>query len=174
MLRVDAASGISFSAMADEQELLKVYQLADRIASKGQGLSDVREKMAQTQHQPLPMLILLQGMRHAVTSLWTVDKGAYKPLCLIMQFAPTLFPEGDFDRRSELDRQRLGTFLNSINDPFFSKSGSVILLVSDTKTEINRHVLALPVTEHLAIPLPSAIERAHFVTQYVRACAHPT
>ena len=35
VLRVDAASGISFYDPADEQELLKVCQLADRIASKG-------------------------------------------------------------------------------------------------------------------------------------------
>src|SRR5256886_19186 len=127
--------------------------------------------MLQTQHQPLPMLILLRSMSNAVTRLWTGDKRAYKPLCVIMQFAPSLFPEGDFDRLSELDRQRLVTFLNWINDPFFSKSGNFIVLVSDTKSEINRRVLALPVTEHVEIPLPNGLERAHFVTQYVQACA---
>jgi ATPase family associated with various cellular activities (AAA) len=173
VLRVDAASGISFYDTADEQELLKVCQLADRLASRGQGLGDVQEKMAQTQHQPLPMLILLRGVSHAVTRLWTGDKNRHKPLCLIMQFAPSLFPDGDFDRLSELDRQRLVTFLNWINDPFFSKSGVVILLVSDTKSEVNRRVLALPVTEHVEIPLPNAAERAHFVTEYTRACAFP-
>jgi SpoVK/Ycf46/Vps4 family AAA+-type ATPase len=171
VLRVDAASGISFYDIADEQELVKVCQLADRIASKGQGLGDVAEKMAQTQHQPLPMLILLRGISNAVTRLWTGDKGRYKPLCPILQFAASLFPDGDFDRLSELDRQRLVTFLNWINDPFFSRSGSVILLVSDTKSEINRRILALPVTEHVEIPLPSAPERAHFITQYERGCA---
>ncbi|HSF31625.1 MAG TPA: ATP-binding protein [Candidatus Tectomicrobia bacterium] len=171
VLRVDAASGISFYDVTDEPALVKVCQLADRIASKGQGLGDVLEKMAQTQHQPLPMLILLRGVSNAVTRLWTGDKGTYKPLCLIMQFAPSLFPEGDFDRLSELDRQRLVTFLNWINDPFFGRSGGLILLVSDTKSEMNRRVLALPVTEHVEIPLPSARERAHFVTQYMQACA---
>jgi len=171
VLRVDAASGMSFYAAADEQELLKVCQAADRIASKGQGLGDVQEQMAQTQHQPLPMLILLRGVSNAVTRLWAGDKNTYKPLCLIMQFAPALFPTGDFDGLSELDRQRLVTFLNWINDPFFSKSGSLILLVADTKSEINRRVLALPVTGHVEIPLPGTPERAHFVTQYERACA---
>jgi hypothetical protein len=170
VLRVDAASGISFYDLADEQELIKVCQLADRIASKGYGLGDVQEKIAQTQHQPLPMLILSRGMSNAVTRLWTGDKSRYRPLCFIMQFAPSLFPEGDFDRLSELDRQRLVTFLNWINDPFFSKSGSLILLVSDTKSEMNRRVLALPVTEHAEIPLPSVIERQHFVTQSVQSC----
>jgi hypothetical protein len=173
VLRVDAASGIRFYDTADERELVKVCQLADRLASKGQGLGDVQEQIAQTQHQPLPMLILLREMSHAVTRLWAGDKRTYKPLCLLIQFAPALFPEGDFDRLSELDRQRLVTFLNWINDPFFSKSGNFVLLVSDTRSEINRRVLALPVTEHVEIPLPSALERAHFVTQYVQACAHP-
>ncbi len=170
VLRVDAASGISFYDTADEQELLKVCQLAEHIASKGQKLGDVEAQMAQTQHQPLPMLILLRGMSNAVTRLWAGDKSRFRPLSLIMQFAGSLFPDGDFDRLSELDRQRLVTFLNWINDPFFSKNGNVILLVSDTKSEINRRVLALPVTEHVEIPLPSATERAHFVTQYGVVC----
>jgi len=173
VLRVDAASGISFYDAADERDLVRVCQLADHLAAKGQGLGDVQEKMAQTQHQPLPMLILVRGMSNAVTRLWAGDKSTYKPLCVIMQFAPSLFPEGDFDRLSELDRQRLVTFLNWINDPFFTKSGSFIVLVSDTRSEMNRRVLALPVTEHVEIPLPSTLERAHFVTQYVRACAPP-
>ena len=171
MLRVDAASGVSFYDAADEQELLKVCHLADRIAAKGQRLGDLQEKIAQTQHQPLPMLILVRGMSHAVTRLWAGDKRTYKPLCLLLQFAPALFPEGDFDRLSELDRQRLVTFLNWINDPFFSQSGNFIVLVSDTKSEMNRRILAPPVTAHVEIPLPSALERAHFVTQYVQACA---
>jgi hypothetical protein len=170
VLRVDAASGLSFYDTVDEQELLKVCQLADRLASKGQGLGDVPAQLAQIQHQPLPMLILLRGVSNAVTRLWTGDKRTYKPLCVLMQFAPALFPEGDFDRLSELDRQRLVTFLNWINDPFFTKSGNFIVLVSDTRSEINRRVLALPVTEHVEIPLPSTPERAHFVTQYVQAC----
>jgi SpoVK/Ycf46/Vps4 family AAA+-type ATPase len=126
--------------------------------------------MAQTQHQPLPMLILLRGLSNAVIRLWTGDKSRYRPLCIIMQFAGSLFPDGDFDRLSELDRQRLVTFLNWINDPFFGKSGNVILLVSDTKSEINRRVLALPLTEHVEIPLPSATERGHFVTQSDMVC----
>ena len=166
VVRVDAASGISFYDPADEQELLKVCELADRIASKGQRLGDVEAQMAQTQHQPLPMLILLREMSNAVTRLWAGDKSRYRPICLIMQFTGSLFPDGDFDRLSELDRQRLVTFLNWLHDPFFSKSGNVMLLVSDTKSEINRRVLALPVTEHVEISLPSAPERMRFVAQY--------
>jgi SpoVK/Ycf46/Vps4 family AAA+-type ATPase len=171
VLRVDAASGVSFYDAADEQDLLKVCHLADRIAAKGQRLGDVQEKIAQTQHQPLPMLILVREMSHAVTRLWAGAKRTYKPLCLLLQFAPALFPEGDFDRLSELDRQRLVTFLNWINDPFFSHSGNVIVLVSDTRSEMNRRILAPPVTAHVEIPLPSMQERAHFVTQYVQVCA---
>jgi hypothetical protein len=171
MLRVDAASGVSFYDAADEQAFLKVCHLADRIAAKGQRLGDLQEKIAQTQHQPLPMLILVRAMSHAVTRLWAGDKRTYKPLCLLLQFAPALFPEGDFDRLSELDRQRLVTFLNWINDPFFSHSGNFIVLVSDTRSEMNRRILAPPVTAHVEIPLPSTQERAHFVTQYIQACA---
>ena len=37
MLRVDAASGVSFYDTADEQELLQVCHLADRITRRGRG-----------------------------------------------------------------------------------------------------------------------------------------
>ena len=69
-------------------------------------IEDVLEQIVQTQYQPLPMLVLLRGMSNAVTRLWAGAKSTYKPLCVIMQFAPALFPEGDFDRLSELDQQR--------------------------------------------------------------------
>lgn len=173
VLRVDAASGISFYDATEAQEVIKICRLADRLASTSQTLGNVQEHIAQTQHQPLPMLILLRGIADAVTRLWAADSNAYKPLCVIMQFAPALFPAGDFDRLSELDRQRLVTFLNWITDPFFSKSGNMIFLVSDTRTEINRRVLSLPVTQHVEIPLPDAAERAHFVTQYQAVCEQP-
>jgi hypothetical protein len=39
---------------------------------------------------------------------------------------------------------------------------------------MNRRILAPPITAHVEIPLPSRLERAHFVTQYVQACAHPS
>src|SRR5262245_27332881 len=91
VLRVDAASGISFYDLADEQELLKVCQLAERFASRGQRLGEIETQIAQTQHQPLPMLILLRGVSIAVTRLWAGDKSRYRPLGIIMQFAGSLF-----------------------------------------------------------------------------------
>ena len=61
VLRVDAASGISFYDNADEQELLKVCHWPSASPRKGRSLVMSSSKMAQTQHQPLPMLILLRG-----------------------------------------------------------------------------------------------------------------
>jgi hypothetical protein len=98
VVRVDAATGVSFYDAADEQALQRVCQLADRVASTGRTLGDIQDKIARTQYEPLPMLILLRAITNAVTRLWAGDKTAYKPLCLIMQFVPALFPEGDFDR----------------------------------------------------------------------------
>src|ERR671922_941755 len=46
VLRVDAASGISFYDSADEQELVNVCQLSDRIASSVQRLGDVEAQIA--------------------------------------------------------------------------------------------------------------------------------
>src|SRR5215813_10958707 len=46
VLRVDAASGVSFYDAADEQALQRVCQLADRVASTGRTLGDIQDKIA--------------------------------------------------------------------------------------------------------------------------------
>ena len=52
--------------------------------------------------------------------------------------------------------------------PSLPHTDKFIVLVSDTKSEMNYRVLAPPVTAHVEIPLPSTPDRAHFVAQYVQ------
>lgn len=168
VVRVDAATGIRFYAYQDEAELLRVCELADTTASKKQQLGDVKALLDASRHQPLPTLLMLEQITDAFTRARQAPSANIKPLCVIVQFAGSLFPAGDFDRLSELDRQRLVTFLNWISNPAFVQSSNLIILVSDTKTEINARILALPSTQHIEVELPSKAERRHFVDHFVK------
>ena len=167
IVRVDTATGISFYDDRDDTELKRVCELADSTASQSEKLGDVKVLIGRSRHGPLPALVLLQNIADGFTRVRRVPDAKVKPLCAILQFAGALFPTGDYDRLSELDRQRLVTFLNWISSPELVQSLNLVILVSDTKSELNSRILALPSTQHIEIELPDARERAHFVEHFV-------
>ena len=166
IVRVDAATGISFYDDRDEAELKRVCELADSTASESQKLGDVKAMIGRSRHEPLPALVLLKSIADGFSRVRRVPKAMAKPLGAVLQFAGSLFPAGDYDRLSELDRQRLVTFLNWIGSPELGQSSNLVVLVSDTKSEVNSRILALPSTQHIEIELPSAPERAHFTGHF--------
>jgi len=173
VLRMDMATGVSFYDEAERQEIVRVCHLWDTIASESQRIGDVVELIDRNRFEPLPTLVLLQRLSDAVIKLRAGNPSVTKPLCVVVQFAPSVFPEGDFDRLSEVDRQRLVTVLNWINDPLFVKSGNLIVLVSGTRSEVNRRILALPTSHHVEVALPTAAERERFAAHFVAKVGRP-
>jgi hypothetical protein len=171
IVRIDAAAGISFYDDRDGRELQRVCTLGDTTAPAGAAIGDVAAAIAANRHEPLPTLVLLRAIIEAVTRVRRAPEESRrtKPLCAIVQFAGSMFPAGDFDRLSEIDRQRLITFLNLISDPSFVQSPNLIILVSDTQSEVNGRVRALPSFQHLQIELPNAAERALYVNHFQKA-----
>jgi hypothetical protein len=175
VLRLDAASGLDFYDRADRDELLRLCALADLTASKGQGLGNVAQLIDGNRHQPLPTLVLLRAIGDALHRLRLAEKTKERPdarnsrpLCVVLQYAGSLFPQGDFDRLSELDRQRLVYFLDWIQSPLFQQTAHLCLLIADTKSDTNARILGLPIVQHVEIDLPSASDRARFVDDFVR------
>jgi hypothetical protein len=117
--------------------------------------------------------VLLQRLSDAVLKLRAADPALTKPLCIVVQFAGSVVPDGDFDRLSEVDRQRLVTMLNWINDPLFVKGANLIILVSGTRSEVNRRLLALPAAHAVEIALPADADRARFVRAFAERAAKP-
>jgi AAA+ superfamily predicted ATPase len=173
VLRMDMATGVSLYDEADRQALAAVCRRWDAIAPAPQRLGDVGELMERHRYEPLPTLVLLQRLSDAVLKLRAADPALTKPLCIVMQFAGSMVPEGDFDRLSEVDRQRLVTLLNWINDPLYVKGANLLVLVSGTRSEVNRRLLALPAAHTVEIALPAEAERARFVRSFVERAERP-
>lgn len=173
VLRMDMATGVGFYDESERQELVRICRLWDAIARESQRIGDVSEHIDRNRYEPLPTLVLLQRVSDAVIQLRAGNPSATKPLCVVVQYAPSVFPEGDFDRLSEVDRQRLVTVLNWINDPLFVKGGNLIVLVSGTRSEINRRILALPTSHHVEVALPSEPERERFTAHFVGSADRP-
>jgi hypothetical protein len=175
VVRVDAATGMDFYDRADRDELVRRCALADVTAAKGQALGNVAAAIEDNRHQPLPTLVLLRAVADAIHRLRLAEKTKERPearnsrpLCAVLQFAGSIFPTGDYDRLTELDRQRLVYFLNWIQSPLFQQSANLLVLVSDTKSEVNARIATAPVAQHVQIELPGREERALLVEDFAR------
>ena len=165
VVRVDAATGVDFYSDADKEELLMLCTQFDQIASEHQRMGDVGEIIAGNRHNPLPTLVLLRDISEAVTKIQAArtTRTSVRPLCIVMQFAGAVFPPGDYDRLSELDRQRLVTLLQWIENPLWTTGQNLLVLVSDTRSELNGRIFAHPGAQQIEIDLPSAVDREAFL-----------
>jgi hypothetical protein len=164
-LRFDIASGVGFYDDEDRRELLRMCALADSSVPEREKLGNVDSLLGQTRHEPLPALELLKALTSSATRMSQVPEHQTKPLCIVVQFAGSLFPPGNFGDLSDLDRGRLVTLLGWITAPEFVQSQNLILLVTDTRASVNAQILAIPSAEQIEIELPTAEERQRFVDE---------
>jgi hypothetical protein len=171
VIKLDIATGIGFYDSKDLATLTKICAQADNLALlREDQLGDLREQVNSTRHSPLPALVLLQELLSSLSTMRR-DNRSIKPLCTIVQFAGSLFPTGDFDRLAELDRQRLVTFLNLIESPWFKTGSHLIILIAETKSEVSNRIVALPSVQCVEIELPNAAERDKYVASFCGAGA---
>lgn len=166
VLRVDAATGIDCYTREGETELQRTVELADVTAPPEEQIGNVRKALDGCRHQPLPTLVALKAISDGVTRARRAATAGVKPVCAVIQFAGSIFPAGDFDRLSELDRQRLVFFLNWITSPFFVENDNLLLLVADGRSEINAKILTVPSVEPIEVELPNAEDRGRFVKTF--------
>lgn len=177
VMRLDIATGIDFydpEHLADFKGVCKRFD--GMTTAPSERIGNIEEKIASTRHSPLPALVLLSELLSRVNKLRQVQKMSasqidrkdrVKPVCTIVQFAGSIFPAGDFDKLSEIDRQRLVTFLNMVESPWFKQSNHLVILVADTRMEINSRIVAMPSSQCVEIDLPNAAERDKFVEQFL-------
>jgi AAA+ superfamily predicted ATPase len=178
MLRMDIANGLSFvdgseGADGSSVEVPRVWESAGALDEKREEKVLVTQ-MEQTKHEPLPTLVVMKSITDAfIRRSFTEQKKVVgpetkkaRPLCFVFQYAGALFPEGDAGRLSELDRQRLIFFLSWVQEPLFMKSPHLIILVSQTKAEVNAKLVGLPNTMHIEVQLPGEAERLAFIRMF--------
>jgi hypothetical protein len=166
VLRFDCATGIGFFDDGDLKTLGKVVSEADALTlDKAEKMGDFATNVKNSSLDPLASLVLLNDTLKGASAVRISNKQA-KPVCVIVRFAGSLFPAGDFDRLGPDDRKKLVTFLSMIESPWFQESSHLVVLVADTQTEINSRIVALPAVHAAEIDLPSQSERTRFISTY--------
>ncbi len=167
LVRLDIATGISFYDRETEEEITRVCESTDGYYTPAGRIEALRKMIASSRHSPLSALVLLQGMAEAFVRVRRLEPDI-KPMGVILQFAGALFPQGDYTRLSELERQCLISYLSWVSGPLFRESPELLVLINSLKSEINSKILALPHAVHMEIGLPGLEERRGF-TRYFKA-----
>jgi len=165
LVRSDIATGLSFFERETEEEVTRICESIDGYYTPAGRIEALKKLITSSRHSPLSGLVLLQGMGEAFVRVRRLEP-AIKPLCIIFQFSGALFPQGDYSRLSELERQCLISFLSWVSGPVFRESPELLILINSVKTEINSKILALPHAIHMEIDLPNLKERRGFVHYY--------
>ena len=167
--RLDISTGIGMFDESDLKALSRHVADSDGLCSSDkERIGRLEAVIGETRHSPLPALVLLREMLESLNRLSNAKPASkVKPVCTIIKFAGSLFPQGSFDQLGELDRQRLVTFLNLIESPWFRSSNHLIILVADTKSEVNARIVSQPSVEGIEIELPNAVERRKFVLGFL-------
>jgi len=159
---MNIASGIAFFDSETETEITRICESIDGYYTPAGRIAALKKMVEASRHSPLSALVLLQGMAEAFVRVRRLEPGI-KPLCLVVQFAGSLFPAGDYPNLSEIERQCLVSFLDWVTEPAFRDSPELIILINPVKSEINAKVSALPNTAHFEIDLPARPDRMDFI-----------
>jgi len=93
-----------------------------RDCPRGAAHRDVQRFDRREPTRPLPTLVLLRPCPMQSLKLRAAGANVPKPLCVVVQYAGSVLPEGDFDRLSRSIASASVTVLNWINDPLYVKA----------------------------------------------------
>ncbi len=165
LIRMDIATGIGFYERETEKEVTRVCESTDGHYTPAGRIEALKKLIHSSRHSPLSALVLLQGMSEAFVRVRRLEEKT-QPMCVVVQYAGALFPQGDYSRLSELERQCLISFLSWVSGPMFRDSPELLILVNSVKSELNSKILALPHAEHMEIDLPGLEDRRSFVRHF--------
>jgi AAA+ superfamily predicted ATPase len=171
LVRMDIATGLSFYEQDTEDEITRICESTDGYYTPAGRIEALKKMITSSRHSPLSALVLLQGMGDAFVRVRRLEP-AIKPMCVVFQFAGAFFPQGDYSRLSELERQCLISFLSWVSGPLFREGPELLILINSVKSEINAKILALPHAVHMEIKLPDLEERNAFIGYF--AARHKT
>jgi len=165
LIRMDIASGLTFYDGDTEQEVTRICESTDGYYTPAGRIRALKNMINSSKHSPLSALVLLQGIGEAFSRVRLLEP-TIKPLCVVIQFAGSLFSEGSYSRLSDLDRQCLVSLLSWVSGPVFRESPEMIIFINSVKSEINSKITSLPHAEHIEVKLPDSKERMKFVNLF--------
>jgi SpoVK/Ycf46/Vps4 family AAA+-type ATPase len=87
-------------------------------------------------------------------------------LIIIVENADMLIPTGEISRLSDSDRHRIGKCADWFSDLEFLRATDSVVLISESRSQLNERVARLPQLLEVEIPSPARDERLRFTTWF--------
>ena len=129
---------------------------------------DFDQQLQQAVGQPTVALEFLRQL--CLCSRSTVGGKALltQNLIVLVEAADLILPEGEAAHLSDRDRHRMSVCHDWFSDPGFINGGDSVVLIAESRSQINQRVARLPHLLDVAVPAPDEVVRLHF-TQWYRA-----
>ncbi len=127
---------------------------------------DFDQQLHQAIGQPTVALELLRQFclcsRSAINGVPLLSQN----LIVLVEGADLILPEGEVTRLSDRDRHRLHICYDWFSDPGFVNGNDSVILIAESRSQLNQRVGRLPHLLDVAIPAPDESVRAHFIATY--------
>ena len=142
------------------REMLSLRRVRDEAKALS---SSFDSAMKQAENDPVGALQLLRQL--CLCSRTTRDDGPLlkENLIVVIDEADMLFPEGEVSRLSLTDRRVVGLCQEWFSDPLFMNGRDAVILLSGSRSAINRRLTTLPQVRGFDVPAPDGTSRAHFI-----------
>ncbi len=87
-------------------------------------------------------------------------------LIILIEAADLILPEGEAAHLSDRDRHRMSVCHDWFSDPGFINGGDSVVLIAESRSQINQRVARLPHLLDVAVPAPDEACRLHFIDWY--------
>ncbi len=87
-------------------------------------------------------------------------------LIILVEAADLILPEGEAAHLSDRDRHRMSVCHDWFSDPGFINGGDSVVLIAESRSQINQRVARLPHLLDVAVPAPDEACRLHFIDWY--------
>lgn len=89
-----------------------------------------------------------------------------KNLVIIIEAADMIFPKGEFSRLYEFDRTSIAICRNWLSDPKFVRGNDAVVLLCESREELNQEISSLPQLREVQISSPDFEHRLHFINWF--------
>ncbi|MBN1766598.1 MAG: ATP-binding protein [Sedimentisphaerales bacterium] len=138
-------------------------------ADEDQELSEIFEEMVTTNaiSSPTAALEFLRQLCQASRLNLRNNPLINRQMLIIIEGADMILPEGEIARLSTMDRKNVAICRDWFCDPGFMEAKDAVILLTESRAELNREISRLPQLLEVEVPSPDQNQREHYISWFM-------
>ena len=145
------------------KEMLSINKIRAHAEDMG---ASFENSLDQAGKDPVMAVDLLRQLCACSSANIGTDPILKENLVIIIDQADMLLPESDAARLSPQDRKSVGICAEWFSDPLFMNGNNAVVMIAESKTQINSKISKLPHVMSFEVPYPDEEARAHYISWF--------